>query len=152
MRSISYALMKELITADSLRKCSEDMLKFRHALTRQASYTDLLVRDRRSLHYSVASTIVRIFANVLDRHLVTSPIISTWQENGRKYWSMRNAKVKRHRLLPYAPRAAIENYTHALEAAQRLSQTPKSELHRARGQCYEILADLLPYSLFICWH
>ena len=41
----------------------------------------------------------------------------------------------------YAPRAAIEHYTHAVEAAQRLPQTTMTGLYRARGQCYEILGD-----------
>jgi|SRR5579885_830834 DNA-binding CsgD family transcriptional regulator/tetratricopeptide (TPR) repeat protein len=41
----------------------------------------------------------------------------------------------------YAPRAAIEHYTHALEAVQRLSQTPVPGLYRARAQCHELLGD-----------
>jgi tetratricopeptide (TPR) repeat protein len=41
----------------------------------------------------------------------------------------------------YAPRAAIEQYTRALEAIQRLAQIPAPGLYRARAQCYELLGD-----------
>ena len=133
-------LVKELITAQLIVEESEDVLAFRHALTRQAAYTDLLVRERRSLHHSVAQTIERIYANELDSHLgglayhfymagEWTKVLEYAQRAGEKAQAL------------YAPRAAIENYTHVLEAAQRLPQIPISELHRARGQCYEILGD-----------
>ncbi len=133
-------LVKELITAQLIVEESEDVLAFRHALTRQASYTDLLVRERRSLHYSVAQTIDRIYANELDSHLGDLAYHFYMAGEWAKVLEYAQREGEKAQAL-YAPRAAIENYTHALEAAQRLSQTPKSELHRARGQCYEILGD-----------
>ena len=55
-------LVKELITAQLVVEESDDVMAFRHALTRQAAYTDLLVRERRALHHSVAQTMERIYA------------------------------------------------------------------------------------------
>ena len=133
-------LVKELITAQLIVEESEDVLAFRHALTRQAAYTDLLVRERRSLHHSVAQTIERIYANELDSHLGDLAYHFYMAGEWTKVLEYAQRAGERAQAL-YAPRAAIENYTHALEAAQRLSQIPISELHRARGQCYEILGD-----------
>jgi len=133
-------LVKELITAQLIVEESEDVLAFRHALTRQAAYTDLLVRERRSLHHSIAQTIERIYANKLDSHLGDLAYHFYMAGEWTKVLKYAQRAGEKAQAL-YAPRAAIENYTHALEAAQRLSQIPISELHRARGQCYEILGD-----------
>lgn len=133
-------LVKELIIAQLIVEESEDVLAFRHALTRQAAYTDLLARERRSLHHSVAQTMERIYANELDSHLSDlayhfymagewTKVLQYAQHAGEKAQAM------------YAPRAAIEQYTHALEAAEWLAQTAKPNLYRMRGQCYELLGD-----------
>ena len=41
----------------------------------------------------------------------------------------------------YAPQAAIEHFTRALDAARQLSLTPPVSLYRARGLAYETLGD-----------
>ncbi len=41
----------------------------------------------------------------------------------------------------YAPRAAIEYFTHALDAAYQLPVTPPGKLYYARGQAYETLGE-----------
>ena len=52
------ALMKELIAAQLVIEESADQFAFRHALTRQAIYTELLARERRALHLkAIAETI-----------------------------------------------------------------------------------------------
>ena len=53
------ALMKELIAAQLVIEESADQFAFRHALTRQAIYTDLLARERRALHKAIAETMER---------------------------------------------------------------------------------------------
>jgi tetratricopeptide (TPR) repeat protein len=133
-------LVKELITAQLVVEESEDVLVFRHALTRQAAYTDLLARERKSLHHSVAQTMERIYANALDGRLGDlayhfymagewAKVLEYAQRAGEKAQNL------------YAPRAAIEQYTHVLEAMQRLAQIPAPGLYRARAQCYELLGD-----------
>jgi predicted ATPase len=62
-------LVKELLTAQLVVEESEDVFTFRHALTRQATYTDLLARERKTLHRSIAGTMERLYADVLDAHL-----------------------------------------------------------------------------------
>jgi len=133
-------LVKELIAAQLLVEESEDVLAFRHALTRQAAYIDLLVRERRSLHHAVAQTIERLYANELDSHLGDI----AYHYYMAREWTKVLAYAQRageKALALYAPRAAIEHYTHAVDAARRLPQTPMIGLYRARGQCYEVLGD-----------
>ena len=133
-------LVKELIAAQLIVEESEDVLAFRHALTRQAAYTDLLVRERRSLHHSVAQTIERLYAHELESHvgeLAYQYYMAREWEKVLEYAQRAGEKAQ----ALYAPRAAIEQYSHALEAAQWLSKPPLPTLCRARGQCYEALGD-----------
>jgi DNA-binding CsgD family transcriptional regulator/tetratricopeptide (TPR) repeat protein len=133
-------LVKELIAAQLLVEESDDVLAFRHTLTRQAAYADLLARERRSLHHSVAQTMERLYADELDSHLGDI----AYHYYMAREWTKVLAYAQRageKALALYAPRAAIEHYTHAVDAAQRLSLTPMIGLYRARGQCYEVLGD-----------
>src|SRR5205823_10620416 len=62
-------LFKQLIAAQLVVEESADRFAFRHALTRQAIYTNLLVRERKTLHHTIAETMERMFASVPDAHL-----------------------------------------------------------------------------------
>src|ERR671939_463124 len=62
-------LMKELIAAQLVVEESEEQFAFRHALTRQAIYTQLLLRERKTLHRMIAETIEQLFGSTLDAHL-----------------------------------------------------------------------------------
>jgi predicted ATPase len=53
-------LIKELIAAQLVVEESADVFAFRHALTRQAVEADLLARERRALHHSIAEAIERL--------------------------------------------------------------------------------------------
>jgi tetratricopeptide (TPR) repeat protein len=133
-------LVKELITAQLVVEESEDVLVFRHALTRQAAYNDLLARERKSLHHSVAQTMERIYANALDGRLGDLAYHFYMAGEWAKVLEYAQRAGEKAQAL-YAPRAAIEQYTRALEAIQRLAQTPAPGLYRARAQCYELLGD-----------
>src|SRR6266567_5271564 len=50
-------LMKELVAAQLVTEEAADQFSFRHALTRQAVYSELLAGERRMLHRSIAETI-----------------------------------------------------------------------------------------------
>jgi DNA-binding CsgD family transcriptional regulator len=133
-------LVKELIAAQLVIEEAEDVFAFRHALTRQAVYSDLLARERRALHRLIAETLERIFVDTLDAHL--GDLAHHFYAAGE--WEKvleyaRRAGEKAQAL--YAPHAAIEQYTHALEAARRLEQPPPLNVYRARGQCYEVRGD-----------
>ena len=62
-------LMKELMNAQLVVEESAEQFAFRHALTRQAIYTELLVRERKALHRTIAETMEYLYAGALEAHL-----------------------------------------------------------------------------------
>lgn len=135
-----FTLMKELITAQLIVEESADLFVFRHALTRQALYADLLARERKRLHQAVAQGIVRIYAPHLERY--TADLAYHFYEAGD--WELAAqyaAQAGHHAQSLYALRPAIGHFTRAIEAAQNQDRPPLPELYRARGLAYEMLGE-----------
>jgi predicted ATPase/DNA-binding CsgD family transcriptional regulator len=134
------ALMKELIAAQLVIEESADQFAFRHALTRQAVYTDRLARERRALHKVIAETMERYYATTLDSYLEILAYhyykAEVW-DKAFQYGQLAGEKAQ----TLYSPRNAIEQYSQALHAAQHLTISPPSALFRMRGQAYETLGD-----------
>ena len=132
--------MKELIAAQFVVEESEEQFAFRHALTRQAIYSELLARERKALHATIAETMERLYSSALDTHL--ADLAYHFYEAGAWEKTLeyaRRAGEKAQHL--YAPQAAIEHFTRALEAAQRLGRAVPSTLYRTRGQAHETLGE-----------
>ena len=134
------ALIKELIAAQLVVEESAEQFAFRHALTRQAIYAQLLVRERKALHRTIAETFERLYAGRSRRTWRIWPTISLRQESGSKRSRMANMPGEQAQAL-YAPRAATQHFTRALDAASQLSLTPPASLYRARGLAYETLGE-----------
>jgi len=133
-------LMKALMAAQLVVEESAEQFAFRHALTRQAVYADLLVRERKALHRTIADTMEHIYASTLNAHV--GDLAYHFFEAGA--WEQaveygQRAGEQAYRL--YAPRVAIEQVTRALDAAQRGSITSPPMLYRLRGQAYQTLGD-----------
>ena len=132
-------LIKELMAAQLVLEVSSEQFSFRHALTRQAVYTELLGRERQALHRSIGEAIERAYTQKLDAYV--TELSYHFSEAGE--WTKaldyaRRAGEKAQAL--YAPHAAIEHYTRALTAAHQSPQTPpNAHLYRARGLAYETL-------------
>ncbi len=133
-------LMKELIAAQLVVEESADQFAFRHALTRQAVYADLLVRERKALHRRIADTMERLSVSSLDAHLADLAYhfyeASVW-EKALAYGQLAGEQAQRL----YAPHAVIEQVTRSLDAVHRGSISPPASLYRLRGQAYETLGD-----------
>ncbi|WP_376794212.1 helix-turn-helix transcriptional regulator [Thermogemmatispora sp.] len=134
------ALIKELITAQLVVEESEERFAFRHALTWQAIYSDLLIRERKSLHRSIAEAIERLSASSeeasvadLAYHFYEGGVWEKALEYGQRAGEKAQAM--------YAPRAAIEQFTRALDALGHLRRMASPQIYLARGQAYEILGD-----------
>ncbi|MEZ4869373.1 MAG: AAA family ATPase [Caldilineaceae bacterium] len=155
------ALIKELVAAQLVVEESADHamgarnhhFAFRHALTRQAVYRALLGRERQILHRTIGAAIEQSYggahaavtsagalAQVADLayHFYEA---GDWQKALTYGWQ---AGAMAQTL--YAPRAALEQFTRALTAAQRLSQVePKpparTALYRLRGLAYETVGE-----------
>lgn len=136
------ALLKEVMAAHLVVEEEADRFAFRHALTQQAIYTEMLARERRAMHRAIAETLERLSAASHAREQHLEDLAHHFYEAG--VWQQallyaRAASEKAQAL--YAQQAAIEHLTHALDAAQRLGQTPTANLYLARGQAYGTLGE-----------
>jgi predicted ATPase/DNA-binding CsgD family transcriptional regulator len=134
--------IKALITAQLVVEESAEQFAFRHALTRQAIYADLLGRERQALHHRIADTMEGIYISTALRQAHLADLAYHFYEAGE--WAKaldygQRAGEQAQRL--YTPRAVVEQATRALDAAQRGSLSPPAQLYRLRGQAYETLGD-----------
>ena len=132
--------VKELVAARLIVEESADRFAFRHALTRQAIADPLLARERRALHRQVLTAILRIDPGAgehqaadLARHAVAAGAWTDALQYGRQ--------AGEQALALYAPGAAVELLTYAIDAAARLGLAPPSALPRSRGLAHETVGD-----------
>ena len=135
-------LIKELLAIQFVVEVSAEQFAFRHALTQQTVYAGLLARERRSLHRTLAEAIEELSVTtlLLDAHL--ADLAYHYYEAG--VWAKAleyEQRAGERALALYAPRAAIEHLTHALDAAYQLHVTPPGKVYHARGQAYETLGE-----------
>jgi len=133
-------LMKELIAAQLVMEEDADQFSFRHALTRQAVYAELLAGERRVLHRTIAETIeARAFpSSVLDAQLVDL----AYHFFAGEVWAKAveyGQRAGERALILYSPRAAIEHLTRTLEALKHLDRTSSVTVLQARGHAYETI-------------
>ena len=136
------ALLKEVMAAQLVVEEGVDQFAFRHALTQQAIYAELLLRERQALHRSLAETLERLSTSSPLRERYLEDLASHSYEAGM--WEQALAYLQEageKALTLYAQQAAIDHFTRAVEAAHHLSQTPPPHLYLARGQAYETLGD-----------
>jgi predicted ATPase/DNA-binding CsgD family transcriptional regulator len=133
-------LIKEMIAAQVVVEESEEQFAFRHALTRQAIYADMLVRERKALHRSIAVTMERLYDTSLEAHLADLAYhfyeAGAW-EQALQYGQLAGEQAERL----YAPHTVIEQATRALDACERGSIVPPISLNRLRGRGYEALGN-----------
>ena len=135
-------LVRELIAAQLVLEESADHFAFRHALTRQAVYSELLGRERRNLHRSIADKLEARRTEKAADHFLVSELSYHCFEAGE--WEKAFDYSKRaadHAQALYTPRAAIEHLNRAIIASQNISTVLPLDLYRARGQQYETLGD-----------
>jgi DNA-binding CsgD family transcriptional regulator/Tfp pilus assembly protein PilF len=137
------ALLKEVMAAQLVVEEATDQFAFRHALTQEAITASLLLRERQGVHRSIAETLERLSASssLLQERSLEDLAYHCYEAG---LWEQALAyaqKAGEKALRLYAQQAAIDHFTRALEAANRLSQTPPASLYLARGQAYETLGD-----------
>ncbi len=133
-------IMRELRAAHLVVEESAEHFAFRHALTRQAIYSQLLARERKVLHQSIAEMLERVYAEALDRH--RADLAYHYFEAGVWAKALENAqRAGEQAQALYAPRAAIEHFTRALDAAAHLPDALPVLLYRARAQAYKTLGE-----------
>ena len=138
--STLLSLVKELIAAGLMVEESADQLAFRHALTRQAIYASLLGRERRALHRKVAQALEQIGSP----DAVEASADLAYHHAEAAQWQpalVYARKAGELALRMYAPRAAVEQFTRALDASDALRQPGDPELFRLRGQANDLLGE-----------
>jgi predicted ATPase len=133
-------LLKVLIDAQLLVEESTEHFSFRHALTREAIYAELLARARRPLHRAIGEVIERRFAGRTDTY--AADLAYHFYEGGvwAKALSYARRAGERAQTL-FAWRAAIEHFTRAIHAADCLGADAPADLYLARGQASDLLGD-----------
>ncbi len=123
-----------------IREQGTDTYDFSHDKLREGAYTALSRARRRLLHHRVADTMERLSGSSQDAGLADLAYhfyeAGTWE---KAVAFGQRAGEQAHRL--YAPHAAIEQVTRALDAVQRGSIPSPASLYRLRGQAYETLGD-----------
>jgi DNA-binding CsgD family transcriptional regulator len=132
-------LIKELIAAQLVVEESAERFAFRHALTRQAIYAELLVRERAALHRTIAETTEQMYVHALES--VVPDLAYHFSEAGVWDKALHYARRAGERAQALGtPHAAIGQLTRALDAAGQLA-TPDPALYLARGHAYETIGD-----------
>ncbi len=124
-------LLKELMAAQLFKEESVDQFAFRHALTQETIYRELLVRERQALHRTLPKSWNSSLPLLLLRERYLGDLATHCYEAG--LWERAMAysqQMGEHALTLYAPRAAIDHLTHAVEAAHHLSLTPPAQVYR----------------------
>jgi DNA-binding CsgD family transcriptional regulator len=135
-------LMKELIAAQLVVEEAPDQFAFRHALTREAIYSQLLARERRSLHHILAEALEALSpsASLREAHLTDlarhSYAAGAWAQ-ALEY----EARAGEKALALYAPRAAVEHLNHSVDSAHQADIMVPGAIYLARGQAHETLGD-----------
>jgi DNA-binding CsgD family transcriptional regulator len=136
------AMLKKLIAAQLVVEETADHFAFRHALTREAVYSTLLLRERQVLHRSVADAIERLPAEPGATDAQAADLSfhyyhgAAW-EKALEYSRRAGDQASSF----YAQREAIVFYSRALVAARQLHRAREPELLSARGRAYDILGD-----------
>jgi DNA-binding CsgD family transcriptional regulator len=133
--------VKELIAAQLVIEESEDYFLFRHALTRQALYSRLLVRERKALHRRITEALQAIQASKNHERLAELAYHSyeagMWELT--LHFSQEAGEKAQYEL--HTPRAAVDNYNRAFEAARQLAIPAPLVLFHERGQMHETLGE-----------
>jgi DNA-binding CsgD family transcriptional regulator len=133
-------LLKELIAAQLVVEQSAERFAFRHALTRQAVYSELLERERRTMHRTIAAVVEALYADELESRL--SELAYHTCQAGEWARSLEYARRAGERALAlYAPHAALEQFTQAITAAHHLDVPVAPAIYQARASAYETLGD-----------
>ncbi len=119
---------------------SAEQFAFRHALTQQAISGGLLARERRALHGTIARTLEHLHAAALDASLADLAYHCAEAELWDKTMEYAKRAAEQAQAIS-APRAAVEQWTRVMDAAQHLGQAVPPACYRARGQAYATLWD-----------
>jgi DNA-binding NarL/FixJ family response regulator len=132
-------LVRELVGAQLVVEQSADRFAFRHALTREAVYQDLLARERRALHRAVAEAMEHDGAADAGE---LADLSYHCYEGGLWDRVLIHARAAGEQAAAlFAPAATIEHLTRVIDACRQLGATAPAAVLRLRGQAYELTGE-----------
>jgi class 3 adenylate cyclase/tetratricopeptide (TPR) repeat protein len=133
-------VLQRLMLVRTDRQGGEGSYLFHHALIWEVVYRSILRRDRRQLHRQVGDALERMHAQDLDA--IAGRLAFHFHAGQRwdKAFEYARGAGERAQAL-YAHRSTIEYLTRALDAADRMGQSPPARLLRLRGRARENLGD-----------
>jgi len=133
-------LIKELIRAQLVVEQSAEQFAFRHALTQQAVYSQLLARERKVLHQRIGEAMEEVYGDALETRLADLADHFSAAEVWDKALTYAQRAGERAQAL-YSPRVAVEQFSRALTATRGMAVEAPPRLYRARGLANETLGD-----------
>jgi DNA-binding CsgD family transcriptional regulator len=134
------SLMKELIAAQLVAEESADRFAFRHALTREAIYAELLARERIVLHRDIAAALEREHASALDA-VIEALAYHAWEGGDWERAASHAVHAARHAFALSAPREAAAHLDRAFAALQLSGAEPGTDLYLSRARANETLGE-----------
>jgi len=131
-------LVKELIAAQLVVEESTDRFAFRHALTREAIYAELLGRERVALHRRVAVALEQ--SGSRSPSTIEALAYHTWEAGDWQHAASYALIAARHAMTLSAPREALVHLDRAFAAESALGEV-STALYLERGRAQETLGE-----------
>jgi tetratricopeptide (TPR) repeat protein len=132
--------LKEAIAAHLVVQESADQFAFRHAITRDAVYAMIMLRESRGMHRRVAEALERLVVTRID--VPVAQLAYHFYQAG--VWQKAMAYSQRageQAQALYAPREAATHFSRAIDSARQSGISPPYSFVRARAQAHETLGD-----------
>lgn len=154
-RRFNFRLLRDILQVDeselmeSLKQMTQvqlvveetaDIFAFRHALTREAAYSNMMLRERQGLHRMAGEAMERLFSASLSSHFADLSYHFFTAEEWNKAFDY-SLKAGDQACEFYAPREAIVFYSRVFVAARQLNREIEPELLILRGRAYETMGD-----------
>jgi predicted ATPase/DNA-binding CsgD family transcriptional regulator len=134
------AALKAALDAHLVVQESAEQFAFKHALTHDAVYSMLMLRESKALHRTVGEALERLSAGRTD--VPSAQLAYHFYQAGAWQKAMEySQRLGEQAQALYAPREAVTHFTRALDAAQQLGLPPPASYVRPRAQAYEVLGD-----------
>ncbi|MBZ0291320.1 MAG: AAA family ATPase [Anaerolineae bacterium] len=127
-------LIKRLIDLRFFEEVSRDRFAFRHALLRQGIYTSMLIWERQIIHQKLLQHFKQLDADT--HHYLADLSYHSYQSEAWESALEYGILAGKYALSLHSPRAALEHFNHAIEAAQQLDKGDIWDLHIERGKVF----------------
>ncbi len=131
-------MLKEMIAAQFIVEQTADTYAFRHALTRQAVYSSLMLRERQALHQAVGTALERM-ANRYRENQTASLAYHFYQAGDWHKALVYSEAVGEQTQSLHAPTESWKHFSNALEAAQKLGIEAPVRVLSGRAQANNLL-------------